>query len=40
MWRRSWLEISFVDRKQERFADAPEDAWRRVLAFTEHHGGH
>jgi carboxymethylenebutenolidase len=24
---------SFFDRKQEEFADASEDAWRRVLAF-------
>ncbi len=29
---------SFFDRKQEDFADASEDAWRRVLAFTELHG--
>jgi carboxymethylenebutenolidase len=29
---------SFFDRKQEEFADASEDAWRRVLAFTEQHG--
>ena len=28
---------SFFDRKQEEFADASEDAWRRVLAFTERH---
>ena len=26
---------SFFDRKQEQFADASEDAWRRVLAFLE-----
>jgi len=26
---------SFFDRKQEEFADASEDAWRRVLAFVE-----
>jgi carboxymethylenebutenolidase len=26
---------SFFDRKQEQFADASEDAWRRVLAFIE-----
>jgi carboxymethylenebutenolidase len=30
---------SFFDRKQEEFAEASEDAWRRVLAFTERHGG-
>jgi carboxymethylenebutenolidase len=29
---------SFFDRKQEDFAEASEDAWRRVLAFTEQHG--
>jgi carboxymethylenebutenolidase len=28
---------SFFDRKYEEFADASEDAWRRVLAFIEHH---
>jgi carboxymethylenebutenolidase len=28
---------SFFDRKQEEFADASEDAWRRVLAFIEKH---
>jgi carboxymethylenebutenolidase len=28
---------SFFDRKQQEFADASEDAWRRVLAFVEHH---
>jgi carboxymethylenebutenolidase len=26
---------SFFDRKQEQFADASDDAWRRVLAFVE-----
>jgi carboxymethylenebutenolidase len=26
---------SFFDRKQEEFADASDDAWRRVLAFIE-----
>ena len=26
---------SFFDRKQEEFADASEDAWRRVVAFLE-----
>jgi carboxymethylenebutenolidase len=26
---------SFFDRKQEQFADASEDAWRRVLGFLE-----
>ena len=26
---------SFFDRKQEEFADASADAWRRVLAFLE-----
>jgi len=30
---------SFFDRKQEEFADASEDAWRRVLAFVEAHAG-
>jgi carboxymethylenebutenolidase len=29
---------SFFDRKQEEFAEASDDAWRRVLAFTERHG--
>jgi carboxymethylenebutenolidase len=29
---------SFFDRKQEEFADASEDAWRRVLAFIERYG--
>ena len=28
---------SFFDRRQEDFADASEDAWRRVLAFIERH---
>jgi len=28
---------SFFDRKQEDFADASADAWRRVLAFIERH---
>ena len=28
---------SFFDRKQEEFADASEDAWRRTLAFIEAH---
>jgi carboxymethylenebutenolidase len=28
---------SFFDRKQEDFADASEDAWRRVLAFIDRH---
>jgi carboxymethylenebutenolidase len=28
---------SFFDRKQEEFADASADAWRRVLAFIEQH---
>ena len=27
---------SFFDRKQEEFADASDDAWRRMLAFVEH----
>jgi carboxymethylenebutenolidase len=26
---------SFFDRKQEQFADASDDAWRRVLAFID-----
>jgi carboxymethylenebutenolidase len=30
---------SFFDRRYEDFADASEDAWRRVLAFVERHGG-
>jgi len=29
---------SFFDRKQEEFADASEDAWRRVLDFLARHG--
>jgi len=28
---------SFFDRKQEEFADASEDAWKRVLAFIDQH---
>ena len=28
---------SFFDRKQEEFADASDDAWRRTLAFVEAH---
>jgi len=28
---------SFFDRKQEEFADASDDAWRRTLAFVETH---
>jgi carboxymethylenebutenolidase len=28
---------SFFDRKQEQFADASDDAWRRVLAFIDRH---
>jgi carboxymethylenebutenolidase len=28
---------SFFDRKQEEFADASDDAWRRTLAFVESH---
>jgi carboxymethylenebutenolidase len=28
---------SFFDRKQEEFAEASEDAWRRVLSFVESH---
>jgi carboxymethylenebutenolidase len=30
---------SFFDRKQEEFADASDDAWRRTLAFVEQHTG-
>jgi carboxymethylenebutenolidase len=30
---------SFFDRKQEDFAEASEDAWRRLLAFIERYGG-
>jgi carboxymethylenebutenolidase len=29
---------SFFDRKQEQFADASDDAWRRTLAFVERYG--
>jgi len=29
---------SFFDRKQEQFADASDDAWRRTLAFLERYG--
>jgi carboxymethylenebutenolidase len=29
---------SFFDRRQEQFAEASEDAWRRVLDFLERHG--
>jgi carboxymethylenebutenolidase len=28
---------SFFDRKQEAFADASDDAWRRTLAFVDSH---
>ena len=28
---------SFFDRKQEEFADASDDAWRRTLAFIDSH---
>lgn len=28
---------SFFDRQQEKFADASEDAWRRMLAFLDQH---
>jgi carboxymethylenebutenolidase len=28
---------SFFDRKQEEFAEASDDAWRRTLAFIEAH---
>src|SRR5205807_2962012 len=28
---------SFFDRRQEDFADASADAWKRVLTFIEHH---
>jgi carboxymethylenebutenolidase len=28
---------SFFDRKQEQFADASDDAWRRTLAFVDSH---
>jgi carboxymethylenebutenolidase len=30
---------SFFDRRQEDFADASEDAWRRVLDFVERYSG-
>jgi carboxymethylenebutenolidase len=30
---------SFFDRKQEEFADASQDAWRRTLEFVERHSG-
>jgi carboxymethylenebutenolidase len=30
---------SFFDRKQEEFAEASDDAWRRVLAFIDRHAG-
>jgi carboxymethylenebutenolidase len=30
---------SFFDRKQAEFAEASEDAWRRVLAFVERYSG-
>jgi carboxymethylenebutenolidase len=30
---------SFFDRRYEEFADASDDAWRRVLAFIERHSG-
>jgi carboxymethylenebutenolidase len=29
---------SFFDRKQEEFADASDDAWRRTLEFVDSHG--
>ena len=29
---------SFFDRKQEEFAEASEDAWRRTLEFVERYG--
>jgi carboxymethylenebutenolidase len=28
---------SFFDRKQEQFADASDDAWRRTLEFIDRH---
>jgi carboxymethylenebutenolidase len=28
---------SFFDRKQESFAEASDDAWRRTLAFIDRH---
>ena len=30
---------SFFDRRFEQYADACEDAWRRMLAFIQKHGG-
>jgi carboxymethylenebutenolidase len=30
---------SFFDRRHEQFAEASEDAWRRVLSFLERYGG-
>lgn len=30
---------SFFDRRYEEFAEASEDAWRRLLGFLERHGG-
>ena len=27
-----------IDRKQDEFAGASEDAWNRTLEFIEHHG--
>jgi carboxymethylenebutenolidase len=30
---------SFFDRKQEEFADASDDAWRRTLDFVDRHSG-
>jgi carboxymethylenebutenolidase len=30
---------SFFDRKFEEFADASDDAWRRVISFVEQYGG-
>jgi carboxymethylenebutenolidase len=29
---------SFFDRKQEDYAEASDDAWRRVVAFVERYG--
>jgi carboxymethylenebutenolidase len=31
---------SFFDRKQEEFAEASDDAWRRTLDFIKRHSGH
>jgi carboxymethylenebutenolidase len=31
---------SFFDRKYDEYAEACEDAWRRVLAFLAHLGAH